>query len=139
MIFYYVRERLVGFHAGQTRKEIETLFGEVPFQFMKSKFSDSPTDAYCGGSVHVYFDTTDVIQGVEITRPNLFLCFERNMLGEKALEVASWLSSEDPSLMEDDLGYTLANGRVSLYVPDKGDHPDVLVKSVYVSFKALPN
>lgn len=80
-----------------------------------------------------------MIQGIEITRPNLFLCFERNVLGEKALEVAAWLSSEDPSLMEDDLGYTLANGRVSLYVPDKGDHPDVLVKSVYVSFKALPN
>lgn len=55
-----------------------------------------------------------MIQGIEITRPNLFLCYERNVFGEKALEVAAWLSSEDPSLTEDDLGYTLANGRVSL-------------------------
>jgi len=139
MIFYCVRESLVGFNAGLTRKDIETFFGETPFQFMKSKFSVSPTDAYIGQSVHVYFDATDVIQGIEITRPNLFLCNERNVLGEKALEVTAWLSSEDSSLTEDDLGYTLANGRVSLYVPDKGDHPDVLVKSVYVSFETLPN
>ena len=80
-----------------------------------------------------------MIQGIEITRPNLFLCYEGNVLGEKALEFAAWLSSGDPSLTEDDLGYMLADGRVSLYVPDKGDHPDVLVKSVYVSVKALPN
>ena len=38
MIFYYVRERLVGFNAGLTRRDIETFFGESPFQFMKSKF-----------------------------------------------------------------------------------------------------
>jgi len=139
MIFYYVRERLVGFNAGLTRRDIETFFGESPFQFMKSKFSVSPTDAYVGQSAHIYFEATGVIQGIEITRPNLFLCYEGNVLGEKALEFAAWLSSGDPSLTEDDLGYMLADGRVSLYVPDKGDHPDVLVKSVYVSVKALPN
>jgi hypothetical protein len=37
-------------------------------------------------------------------------------------------------LNEDDLGYTLNGGRVVLYVPEKGDHPDVLVKDVYVDF-----
>jgi hypothetical protein len=56
MIFYYVRESLVGFNAGLTRKDIETFSGETPFQFMKSKFSVDPTDAYVGQSVHVYFE-----------------------------------------------------------------------------------
>lgn len=135
MNFEFTQGHLVGFHAGQTRSEIETLFGEKPSQFIKSIFSVSPTDEYSNGSIHVYFEKDDVLQGIEIFTPNVFLCFNRNVLGENAREVADWLRLEDSSFAEDVLGYSIANGRLVLYVPEKGDHPDVLIKAVYVSYK----
>lgn len=135
MIFEFTQGHLVGFHVGQTRSEIETLFGEKPSQFIKSIFSVSPTDEYSNGSIHVYFEKDDVLQGIEIFTPNVFLCFNRNVLGENAREVADWLRLEDSSFAEDVLGYSVANGRLVLYVPEKGDHPDVLIKAVYVSYK----
>ncbi|MEZ2418771.1 hypothetical protein [Luteibacter sp. RCC_6_2] len=135
MVFEFEQGQLLGFHAGQTRSEIEELFGERPVQFMKTPFSTSLTDAYCDESVHVYFNETDVMKGVEVMRPNVFLCFERNVLGERARTVTEFLSSNDASFSEDDLGYWLYDRRLALYVPDKGDHPDVLVKAVYVSYE----
>jgi|ERR1700754_5329226 hypothetical protein len=136
MNFEFTEGHLVGFHAGQTRGEIENLFGEKPKQFLKSPFCDIPTDEYRDRSVHVYFNRDDVIESIEIMRPNVFLCFGRNVLGEKAREVVDWLQLEDPSFTEFDLGYSLSNGRLKLYVPDKGDHPDVLIKAVYVDFES---
>lgn len=135
MIFEFSRGRLIGFSAGQTRNEIEKFFGEKPKQFMKSVFCDIPTDEYNSRSVHVYFTADDVIESIEIMRPNTFLCFDRNVLGEKAREVVDWIRFEDPSFTENDLGYLLNDGRLILYVPDKGDHPDVLIKAVYVGFE----
>lgn len=134
MIFRYEKQVLLRFYAGQTRSDVQVLFAEQPFQFMKSVFSESLTDVYCKNSVHVHFDANDVLQGIEIMRPNEFICFGRNVLGVKAAEIAGWLLEKDSSLNEDDLGYTLNGGRVVLYVPEKGDHPDVLVKDVYVDF-----
>src|ERR1700754_192101 len=135
MNFEFTQGRLVGFHAGQTRNEIADLFGQEPYQFMKSTFSASPTDVYNNRSIHVHFDRNDVIEGLEISRPNAFLCFGRNVLGEIAREVADWIRLKDSSFAEDALGYSIANGRLVLYVPEKGDHPDVLVKTVYVSYE----
>ncbi len=135
MNFEFTRGRLVGFHAGQTRNEIADLFGEEPYQFMKSNFSASPTDVYNDRSIHVHFDKDDVIEGLEISRPNVFICFGRNVLGEIAREVADWIRLKDSSFAEDVLGYSIANGRLVLYVPEKGDHPDVLIKTVYVSYE----
>ncbi|WP_448098360.1 hypothetical protein [Luteibacter yeojuensis] len=135
MNFEFTQGRLVGFHAGQTRSEIENLFGEKPYQFMKTSFSVSPTDVYNNRSIHVHFDKDDVIEGIEISRPNVFLCFGRNVLGEIAREIADWIRLEDSSFAEDALGYFIVNGRLGLYVPEKGDHPDVLIKTVYVSYE----
>jgi hypothetical protein len=135
MVFEFVEGNLVGFRSGLTRGEVALLFGERPTQFMKSIFSVSPTDEYNNGAIHVYFEKDDVLQGIEIFTPNVFLCFNRNVLGENAREVADWLRSEDVSFAEDVLGYSIANGRLTLYVPEKGDHPDAAVKAVYASFK----
>ena len=135
MNFEFTRGRLVGFLAGQTRSEIADLFGEKPYQFMKSTFSASPTDVYNDRSIHVHFDKDDIIESLEISRPNVFLCFGRNVLGEIAREVADWIRLKDSSFAEDVLGYSIANGRLVLYVPEKGDHPDVLIKTVYVSYE----
>jgi hypothetical protein len=135
MVFEFADGNLVGFRAGLTRRKIASLFGEHPTQFMKSIFSVSPTDVYNDQSIHVYFEKDDVLQGIEIFTPNVFLCFNRNVLGENAREVADWLRLEDPSFAEDVLGYSVANGRLVLYVPEKGDHPDVLIKAVYVSYE----
>ncbi len=77
MILEFTQGHLVGFHAGQTRSQIETLFGEKASQFIKSIFSVSPTDEYSNGSIHVYFEKDDVLQGIEIFTPNVFLCFNR--------------------------------------------------------------
>jgi hypothetical protein len=131
----FTRGRLVGFRAGQTRNGMADLFGEKPYQFMKSTFSASPTDVYNDRSIHVHFDKDDIIESLEISRPNVFLCFGRNVLGEIAREVADWIRLKDSSFAEDVLGYSIANGRLVLYVPEKGDHPDVLIKTVYVSYE----
>lgn len=139
MIFRYEKQVLIGFYAGQTRSDIQVLFEEQSCQFMKSIFSESLTDVYCQNSVHVHFDANDVLQGVEIMWPNEFICFGGNVLGVKAADIAGWLLEKDSSLNEDDLGFTLNGGRVVLYVPEKGDHPDVLVKDVYVGFGVSAN
>lgn len=136
MVFEFVDGKLVGFRAGLTRREISNLFGEHPAQFVKSIFSVSPTDVYNDQSIHVYFEKDDVLQGVEIFTPNVFLCFKKNVLGENAREVADWLRLEDSSFAEDVHGCSVADGRVALYVPAKGDHPDALIEAVYVSYKA---
>lgn len=112
-----------------------SLFGEHPAQFMKSPFSASPTDVYTNRSIHVHFDKNDVIEGIEISRPNVFLCFGRNVLGEIAREIAEWIRLEDSSFAEDALGYSISNGRLVLYVPEKGDHPDAMIKTVYISYE----
>ncbi len=98
-------------------------------------FSASPTDVYTNRSIHVHFDKNDVIEGIEISRPNVFLCFGRNVLGEIAREIAEWIRLEDSSFAEDALGYSISNGRLVLYVPEKGDHPDAMIKTVYISYE----
>lgn len=135
MIFEFVDGDIFGVRAGLTRREVASLFGEHPAQFMKSPFSASPTDVYTNRSIHVHFDMNDVIEGIEISRPNVFLCFGRNVLGEIAREVAEWIRLEDSSFVEDALGYSIANGRLVLYVPEKGDHPDAMIKTVYISYE----
>lgn len=78
---------------------------------------------YNNRSIHVHFDKDDVIEGIEISRPNVFLCFGRNVLGEIAREIADWIQLEDSSFTEDALGYFIVNGRLGLYVPEKAIIP----------------
>jgi hypothetical protein len=56
---------------------------------------------------------------MEIVTSDVFLCFNRNVLGENAREVADWLRLEDSLFAEDVLGYSIADGRLVLYVPEK--------------------
>jgi hypothetical protein len=132
MLFRCEDDQLIGLRKGMSRGDVRAFMSEEPFSFVKSKFSLSPTDAYCAKTVHVYFDDKDIVRGVEIFRPNELTYNGLPVLGERATAVLGSAFSLHEVSKEYGVGYVISPGTVSLYVPDVDDNVDAIVEAVYV-------
>jgi hypothetical protein len=116
---------------GATRAEVrETL--QVPVEtFQKTPSSEALTDAFDDLGIHVYYDSADRCEAVELGGAHAAPSFEHRMLLRMPREEArSWLVERDPELRVSLADLTSPTFGFALYT--ESSEPEARVKSVFV-------
>jgi hypothetical protein len=82
--------------------------------------------------VHVYYDSFDRVDGVEVFSPSRLIYRGLDLLGVGLDDLQASLRANGVEYVQDDVGLMLEGGRLALFVPAKGDERNPPVKAVYV-------
>lgn len=132
MIFDFSLSAVGPITKGMSRAAVRSVLGDMPEEFRKSVGSLNTTDDFGPMCLHVYYDISDVLRGVEVFFPSQVIYSGFNLLGGGLEDLISDLRYHSVLFVEDELGLTLEGGRIALYVPGKGDELNPVVKAAYI-------
>lgn len=135
MIFNYLSHRQAGpIHLLMPRSEVRQILKVPCLEFKKTEFSSNTTDAFDSLGIHVYYDNQDAVKGIEIFAGSSQLIYKKlELLGMPLKKLIASLKKLKIDFEEDSLGITLENGRIALYVPEKGDDRDSMILAAYIT------
>ena len=116
---------------GATRAEVREVLAVPVEAFQKTPTSDALTDAFDDLGIHVYYDSADRCEAVELGGAHAAPSFEQRLLLRMRREEArSWLAERDPELRVSLTDLTSPIYGFALHT--ESDAPDARVKSVFV-------
>lgn len=118
---------------GMPRNDVRSLLGEDFRAFKKTAAALNTIDAYDGHELHVYYDESDTVKGVEFFKGSSFLWKGRALVGETYAEVKECFSREGVDFSVDNYGAYVDKLGMGFYIPDIGDEgDDAIVESLYL-------
>lgn len=118
-------------HAGMSRDETRKALGGGFEEFFKSEDSSVPTDAYDDLGMHLYFDESFMLSGVEFLKWSQLVWKSQKLVGEDALLVQRFLIAQGEKLAFNNSGFNIIDMGLRFYVPDL-EEDDAIVEAVYV-------
>lgn len=116
--------------AGMKRAEVRRLLGDFS-EFKKSPISQNTTDDFKEVGVHVFYNTEDVIRGIEIFMGNVVVRGVE-VLSRSLPELVAELCDAGITFELDDVGGRLPDFGIGIYAPEIGDVANPSVEAVYV-------
>jgi len=117
--------------AGMTRDQSRATLGGKFDEFFKTVDSAVPTDAYDDLGVHMYFDESFIVVGVEFLKWSELVWGDQKLVGEDALVIQRFLKSRGQTLVFNNSGFDVVDMGLKFYVPDF-EEDDAIVEAVYV-------
>jgi hypothetical protein len=102
---------------GMSREKIRAMLGDEFSTFRKGQDATNETDAYMNVGAHLYYDTDDMLECVELVGPISVNCCGVPLLDIPIERALTNLADAGLSYRYDD-GYFIDECGVALYVPD---------------------
>jgi len=119
---------------GQSRAEVRSILGVGFEEFLKGPDSVVPTDAYDDFGLHVYYDESYRVVGVEFLKWSDFFWKGQRLAGGKLQLVQRFLENNGQVLTFNSSGFDVNSLGLRLYAPDMGEE-DSIVETVYVNLR----
>lgn len=134
MVYEYLTLGAVGpLIVGMPRSDVRSLLGEDFRAFKKTAAALNTIDAYDDHELHVYYDESDTVKGVEFFKGSSFLWKGRTLVGETYAKVKECFSREGMGFSVDNYGVYVEKLGMGFYIPDIGDEGDeAMVESLYL-------
>ncbi|QAA31082.1 hypothetical protein [Clostridium manihotivorum] len=115
---------------GMSRESVREIFDNKFREFRKNQFSENTTDdfMYC----HVYYDTNNICEAVELFEPAEVSFNEFEILGVSYNLVEEFFRKLDNSIDINDAGFTSYKYGIGIFAPYAIDEPEEPVESVIV-------
>jgi hypothetical protein len=134
VIFDYLTLGVVGpLIVGMPRSDVRSLLGDDFITFKKTAEALNTTDAFDGHELHVYYDESDTVKGVEFFKGSSFLWKGTALAGEIYAKVKECFSREGVDFSIDSYGVYADKLGMEFYIPDIDDEGDnSTVESLYL-------
>lgn len=116
---------------GMTRDEIRKILGERYDEFKKTEMSKAKTDAFDSLNLHVFYEESGVVKGVEFFGGSEFYLEGERVVGKSLEFVKSLLEGSGAELDFSSSGFIVHKSGLRFYVPDIYEN-DAIVEAVYV-------
>lgn len=120
------------FSFGMTREEVRNVLGGNVVEYKKMPMSDTFTDAFNDHGIHIYYDSNDTCEAIEMALPADPKFSHKHMIGRPFSELKSTIISQDSDVELDETGLLSFPLGIGLFVPELEDSEDSLVESVIV-------
>lgn len=119
---------------GLRRAEVRSTLRGGFEEFLKGPDSVVPTDAYDDFGVHVYYDESYIVVGVEFLKWSNFFWKGQRLAGEDLQLVQQFFENNGEILTFNSSGFYVNSLGLRLYAPDIGEE-DAIVETVYVNLR----
>lgn len=122
---------------GMPREHVLCLLGKAFRTFKKTAESINTTDAYDAECLHIYYDESDRIKGIEFFEGSQFSWQGEVLVGESCGDLKKTLLLRGVPFSSDNCGIEANSLGMGFYIPDitdKGD--DAIIKCLYLDLSA---
>ncbi|MBD8094833.1 hypothetical protein FEM54_25385 [Pseudomonas edaphica] len=118
---------------GMPREQARAILGKAFETFKKTAESMNTTDAYDVQRLHLYYDETDQLKGVEFFQGSQFSWKGEILVGMTCDDLKKTLRLHEVAFLSDNAGIDAKALGMSFYIPDIYDEGDnAIVKCLYL-------
>lgn len=123
---------------GETREVVRRKLGGEFVEFRKSSDDENFTDAFNDKGLHLYYDSDDRLEFIEVSSP-ANVCFEGiEFLDRDIIDVVSDMTRLGLKVEESDETYIFPQAGLSLFVPDEYVETVSIFRKGYYDFLGIP-
>jgi hypothetical protein len=117
---------------GMSRSQVQDTLSAVSHRFRRGPKAAPDADHFEALGVFVYYDTSDLVEAIELATPAKAILGSQDLLSTTFSEAEALLSARDLGVMIASDGLTSKAEGVGVWVPFAKDDPDAPVESVIV-------
>lgn len=122
--------------SGMTKDQVRVALKEPYEEFIKTSTSIVKTDAFDSLNVHVFYEDSGKLKGVEFFSGSEFFLEGRKLIGESIEEVQYVLNGMGVGMDVNESGFSVKEIGLRFYIPDVGESGAV-VESIYVEMNIV--